>query len=609
MITLRRLSACCLFVSVAAAMPALADVAVLQRPAELKAEKFSDAQTLAQLKRGDRVDIVKRQGVWVQVRSGKQTGWIILDTPSAVAQQAAGPVGLLALESGRSGPSGLIATTGVRGLTATTGVGGFAKPPSPQIHAMILTIGAYREGIPQLNGVRYDAQTATEIARRMGVTPLNVHSYSDRELTADGMRRAFDDFEQQIAENDQAFIYYSGHGGRQMVNEPGSGERCAVSLIAQDGQPLVDSELQTRLKRISAKAQKVVVFIDACHSGGVTTRSVGKAEYTPKYWSPKGEGNDICSRPSNVVTRGIALAAKSPGSGSGNYAYIAAARDDEISLDQPGKGGVASQAWRVCMAGTAKDLDSSGGLSADELRVCAQERITNQLSNAAGFRPHHVTINGNSSMVLSYAVKDTQAPAAAPIAAAQMPAAPVATVAKASPLAALNDIYGNRDDRRLVMLGTDKPAPRIGRDNVSFNLSSREGGYVYVLMVGSDGETFDLLFPNQIDRNNVIGPGERMVLPRPNWQLAAGGPAGKNTLLAIVADSPRDFAKAGLKPAGPFSAVEAVAAKDIQLVSGTSSSAETTECAAAGQTTRNLAIVKRCSNAYGAALLTLEEVQ
>jgi len=596
MTTLRRLSACCLFVLVAAAVPALADVAVLQRPAELKAEKFSDAQTLAQLKKGDKVEIVRRQGVWVQVTSGKISGWMILDTPAAGAAQAVAPVGLLALESGRSGQSGLIATTGVRG---------FAKPPSPQIHAMILTIGAYREGIPQLNGVRYDARTATEIARRMGVSALNVHSYSDRELTVDGLRRAFDDFEKQIAENDQAFIYYSGHGGRQMVNEPGSGERCAESLIAQDGQPLVDSELETRLKRISAKAQKVVVFIDACHSGGVSTRSAGAVEYTPKYWSPKGQGNDACNKPSNVLTRGIALAAKSAGSGGGNYAYIAAARDDEISLDQPSKGGVASQAWLACMAGAAKDADGSGGLSADELRVCAQERITNQLSNAPGIRPHHIAITGNSNIVLSYGSKDTQAP----LPAVQVAAAPALGVAKASPLAALNDIYGNRDDRRLVMLTTDKPALRIGKDNVSFNLSSREGGYVYILMVGSDGETFDLLFPNQIDRNNVIGPGERMVLPRPNWQLTAGGPAGKNTLLAIVADSPRDFAKAGLKPAGPFSAVEAMAAKDIQLVSGTSASAETAECAAAGQTTRNLAIAKRCSNAYGAALLTLEEVK
>ena len=579
-------------------LPAFAETALLQRPSELRAERFSDATLIASLNRGDRVDILRRQGVWVQVQVGKLTGWMILDAPVSGTHTTAAATGLLALESGRSGQSGLIATTGVRG---------FAKPASPQIHAMILTIGAYREGIPQLSGVHHDAQTATEIARRMGVSALNVHSYSDRELNMEGLRHAFDEFEQQIGENDQAFIYYSGHGGRQVVDEPGSGERCAESLISQDGEPLVDSELDARLRRISAKAQKVVVFIDACHSGGVTTRSLASAAYTPKYWSPK-DGHDACVKPSNVVTRGLAIAAKSPGNGSGNYAYIAAARDDEISLDQPSKGGLASQAWLSCMAGTAKDLDGSGGLSAEELRICAQEHINNQLSNAPGFRPHHIAITGNSNMVLSYAVKDPT-PAATPAAQPNVPvAAPLAAPVKPSPLAALKDIYGSRDDRRLVSLSTDKQALRIGKDNVSFSLSSREGGYVYVLMVGSDGETFDLLFPNQLDKANLIGPGERMVLPRQNWQMVAGGPAGKNTLLAIVADSPRDFGRAGLKPAGVFSEVAAVAAKDIQLVSSAAASAETSECADAIHATRNISIAKRCSNAYGAALLTLEEV-
>jgi hypothetical protein len=131
---------------------------------------------------------------------------------------------------------------------------------------------------------------------------------------------------------------------------------------------------------------------------------------------------------------------------------------------------------------------------------------------------------------------------------------------------------------------------------------------VYLLMVGSDGQTFDLLFPNQLDRNNVIEPGATMRLPRPAWQLSAEGPPGKNTLLAVVTDSPRDFAQAGLKPSGPFSGVEALGAKDIQLVtSGTARPAEA-QCSDAGAT-RNLAIKKRCSTGYSAALLTIEEVR
>jgi hypothetical protein len=337
---------------------------------------------------------------------------------------------------------------------------------------------------------------------------------------------------------------------------------------------------------------------------------------------------------------------------------------------------VASQAWLACLAGAARDADGSGGLSAAEIQACAQDRINDKLRNVPGFLPHHVALNGNASMVLSYAVKETPvaapapaapapsvpvaaepqpaapapatpannpvpvvavpAPAPAPVLAAPVAAAPMATApapvpaaiaaptpvpapvpvpvpavappAKPSALAALQDIYNSRDDRRLVTLTATKTALKIGVDTIDFTLSSREGGYVYLVMVGSDGETFDLLFPNQLDRNNLVPPGGTLQLPRASWQLSAEGPPGKNTLLAIVTDNPRDFRAAGLKPAGPFSAVESNAAQDVQLATASNARAQDAECGDPART-RNLAIKKRCSTGYAAALLTIEEVR
>jgi Caspase domain/Domain of unknown function (DUF4384) len=520
---------------------------------------------------------------------------------------------LLQLDDGRSGRGNLIATTGIRG---------FSKPPSATSHALIMTIGDYQGNIPKLKGVPFDAATATEIAQRMGVPAANIHALKDGELTLEGMRRAMDELEAKLGGNDQVFIYYSGHGGRQLVKEDGE-ERCAESLITVDGQGFTDTEMESRLKRFSDKAQKTIVFLDACHSGGVTTRSVSTAPaaYMAKSYTPPGLS---CVKPTNILTRGI-LAPKAAGSGGGNFVHIAAARDSEISLDQPGRGGVASQAWLACLSGAAKDTDGSGGLSAQEIQACAQGRIEEQLKGAQGFLPHHVSIIGNPSMVLSYAVKEVaSAPASAPIkvpvtlavpavgatpvAAAPVITPPSAAAGKPSALAALNDIYNNRDDRRLVTLTAAKSSLKIGRDNLDFTLSSREGGYVYLMMVGSDGQTFDLLFPNQLDRNNLIEVGGSMRLPRPTWQLSAEGPPGKDTLLAIVTDSPRDFNEAGLKPSGPFSAVAAVAAKDIQLVTSGGAQAAAAECADPAAT-RNIAIKKRCSTGYAAALLTVEEVR
>lgn len=605
-----------------------AETATLHQRAELKGEKFIDAATVAVLDADTPIEIVRREGGWILVKAGKRQGWLRGEALAAAAAQS----GLLALDSGRHGQGDLIATTGIRG---------YSRPPSAQVHALIMAIGAYEQPF-ELDGVSHDVGTATEIAHRMGVTDANLHVLRDGQLTLDGMRRAFDELESQVLDNDQVFIYYSGHGGRELVPDDATGgRRCAESLISVDGRPFFDAELEQRLKRLSAKAQKVVMFIDACHSGGVTTRGIKTSEYKGKSWNGKGYSAEGCAKPVNVLTRGIALAAKSAGSGGNNFAYIAAARDNEVSLDQASRGGVATQAWRACMAGAAKDLDGSGALSVDEIRSCAQAHVDEQLRSASGFLPPHVTITGNTNLVLSYAAKDTAAPAepetpssaplpapapAAPIA-AQPPAAPPplpvpvavpvaahptaapapAPLAKPSPLAALNDIYNNRDDRRLVTLTAPRPSLRIGKDNLDVTVTSREAGYLYLLMVGSDGETFDLLFPNQIDRNNLIQAGDTLRLPRAGWQLTVQGPSGKDALLAIVTDAPRDFAKAGLKPAGPFSVVEGVAAKDIQLVTATSAQADRDECNT-GRQTRNIAIQKSCSNAYGAALLTVEEI-
>jgi Domain of unknown function (DUF4384)/Caspase domain len=552
---------------------------------------------------------------------------------------------LLQLDDGRSGKGNLIATTGIRG---------FSKPATPTSYALIMTIGDYQGNIPKLKGVPFDRATANDIALRMGVPKDNIQSLSDGDLTLDGMRRAFDQLEAKLGGNDQVFIYYSGHGGRQMVQENGN-DRCAESLITVDGYGFIDTEMEGVLKRLSQKSQKTIVFLDACHSGGVTTRALSATApaFAAKSYTPDGVS---CVKPTNVVTRSL-NANRAPGNGGANFVYIAAA----------------TQAWQACMSGAAKDIDGSGGLSAQEIQLCAQDRIEKQLKGAQGFLPHHVSITGNPDVVLSYAVREASAEPASPAAivapakpvvadppkpvavvveppkpvtvavepakpvpvaaspaqpvppvvaplsapptkpvptAASAPASATAMVVpvKPSAMAALKDIYNSRDDRRLVTLTSAKPKLTIGRDLIDLTLTSREAGYVYVLMVGSDGQTFDLLFPNQLDRNNQVAAGATLQLPRDAWQLTAEGPPGKDVLLAIVTDSPRDFSRAGLKPAGPFSVVAASSAQDLQLVTAGAAQTPDADCVQPAAA-RNLAVQKRCSSSYGAALLTVEEVR
>jgi hypothetical protein len=482
-----------------------------------------------------------------------------------------------------------------------------AAEASAETHALIMTISNYSvPGVPPLKGVAQDAASAREIARRLGVKEANITFLRDQQLDWKGMNAAFDRLQERIAPNDDVFIYYSGHGGRQLVKDPE--ERCAESLITVEGYGFVDADLEAKLKTLSRKANKMVVFLDACHSGGVTTRAVS-ARFAPKYMSRSG--GDACSTPTNVLKRNIGSGTRAVGSGAQNYVYIAAARDSEVSLDEPGKGGVATQAWHECVTGAARDLDGSGALSAAEVQACAQDLIDKKLRNVPGFTAHHISIIGNSRAVLGFV--EPPAPVVqppAPAASAPPPAAPAAPApVVVSPVNTLRDIYSQRDDRRIVTVSMPEPRVRIGRDKVEFTVSSSHPGYLYLLMVGSDGKAFDILFPNQLDRANQVEAGQPLRLPRSNWEVLAGGPPGTTQLLAIVADAPRDFSKLAMKPAGPFSILEAnpVSIKDIQLVSTSSATAASEECVDP-VARRNLTVARRCSNAFGAAMVAVEEV-
>jgi hypothetical protein len=96
-----------------------AEPATTIRAVDLKARAASDAKTVASLPVNTSVDLVRREGAWVQLRSGKDLGWAkLFDVRLASANtgpaKGGGNLGeVLGLASGQRGAS---VTTGVRGL-------------------------------------------------------------------------------------------------------------------------------------------------------------------------------------------------------------------------------------------------------------------------------------------------------------------------------------------------------------------------------------------------------------------------------------------------------------------------------------------------------------
>lgn len=92
---------------------------------DLKSEPYADAKTLATLQANSAVDVLKRQGGWMQVKpAANGEGWVKMTAIKLGGQGAAaakGDSGMTALwntaTQGRSGNTGVTVATGVRGLS------------------------------------------------------------------------------------------------------------------------------------------------------------------------------------------------------------------------------------------------------------------------------------------------------------------------------------------------------------------------------------------------------------------------------------------------------------------------------------------------------------
>lgn len=84
----------------------------------IKKEPFSDAKTMGTLSLGDKVNIFRKEGGWLNVKSAKGNGWVRM---LSIRRGDAKKEKTLAdsfkgLASGRSGTGKVVATTGIRGL-------------------------------------------------------------------------------------------------------------------------------------------------------------------------------------------------------------------------------------------------------------------------------------------------------------------------------------------------------------------------------------------------------------------------------------------------------------------------------------------------------------
>lgn len=633
------------------------------RASELRNDKLPSASVMTMLATGAQVKLISIEGGWANVlfdsSQGSLSGWLRASAINltSVNSIAAG------MASGRLMAANSVLTLGVRGMRDL--------PPRINRHALIIGISKYADPrTSALPGARIDKVSATQMANAMQVPDGNITYLQDEQATGDNIRKAIRDLNDKVLDGDRVFIHFSGHGTRYNDPAVGGCVEALLAYDGGQSGMITNREMTSLLQSITGKTDKLFVMYDACHSGGLVnipammrSRGVPNANdegvLRPKFAAV----SDECSRPVNVKTRNLTIELTDKGTLPQDVIHISAARENEISFDDEQKGGLATQFVRDCMLRDYVDLDKSGAISMDEIRQCAQEKINKRMQHDANYKAHNLMLSGNLGFVPAW-FSQPQVPVALvkptvsfgtnpvvnitpviPAPSAQLPnsaivaVSPVATPTNpqsnppkptlpviqtlpdnpipvaavplvVSPVAltgeqALRQMYEQRDGKRQVQIKLDKTQFVIKKDKLNMSITSGKSGYVYVAIAGSDNKAVDVLFPNGIDQDNKIYANKSLDLPRANWRVGINGPVGTDHILVLVTDGPRDLSQLTITKDNPFFSSLNDTEGRTKLGVLMSASQSTSSIACQNKITRKTN--PQCSDAYGAAMVSIEE--
>ncbi len=274
-------------------------------------------------------------------------------------------------------------------------------------HALIIGIGQYSEAshTSRLDGVPKDMLNARIMAKEMGAPNDSIVMLRDDQATKASIQNEYKKLADKVQAGDRVFIYHSGHGTRYQ-----KGDSCLQGLQTYTkGQftyddILSEEEIAAYTTPISQKADKVMVLIDACFSGGVlntSTRSLNAMlDVRPKF---SDSSDQKCENVgvNQSATRGLLSELKRVGVYEENFVQIAAAKDNEVSWDNKDLGGLATHTLTQCLTGDATDLNKSGAISLEEIRACAQSKLNALMKphERLGMLPSTIQVRGNRNLI------------------------------------------------------------------------------------------------------------------------------------------------------------------------------------------------------------------
>ncbi len=155
-------------------------------------------------------------------------------------------------------------------------------PGAESSWAVILGINDYRYNTAGLVDLQYavnDAHAFAKYLLSLGISQEHIYLLTNEEATKEKLSNVLQELQKMITAKSTLYIYFSGHGamhegvGYFIMHET----MCTEAEIAKTAYPM--KQLKEELSKLQAR--RLLVFLDACHSGGA--RAVGGMEtFNPK---------------------------------------------------------------------------------------------------------------------------------------------------------------------------------------------------------------------------------------------------------------------------------------------------------------------------------------
>lgn len=268
------------------------------------------------------------------------------------------------------------------------------SPAQPSPRALLIGVG----DVPgkEIPGIDLDVDNMKKVAQIMGFGSGDIKVLFNQQATYANVKEALATWVRHgVKPNDRVLIYFSGHGTRVPDPDPDNPGGANDALVLHDVQHdtiqgrktlknvLVGHEFGAALSAIPSR--KVLVLVDACHSGTVTrtlapdNRRLGVSSAVTMFFSqPSG--------PSGWIR------ALSAPWADDNYAALSAARDDELAVATE-QGGLFTLGVVEAIQNASRDAQHP---TVADLRTAAAAFIASHTDEPSR---HHPVTDGNERLI------------------------------------------------------------------------------------------------------------------------------------------------------------------------------------------------------------------